>query len=272
MVLRLRLTPDGPALLRNYSLSDMPSADHYRVSVKREVKGTASQYLCTQVKEGDVLEVSAPRGSFTLQPGDGPVVLLSAGVGATPVLAMLHALAAGSSTRPLWWLYGARCREDHPFSQESRDLLQRLPNSRSYIRYSKPAPQDRLGTDFDAPGHIDVGALKQLALPRDAHFYLCGPPSFLHDLTAGLEAWGVSPDHVHSEIFGPTEAITPGIAAETHIAAPARRSGRSGAAGFVCPQRNLGPVGPEISKLARAGRSLRCPRTLVVPHRSLPHL
>ncbi len=213
VVLRMSPKQDAPPLLRNYSLSDTPSADHYRVSVKHEVNGAASSYLHTQVRRGDVLAVSAPRGSFTLRPGDGPVVLLSAGVGATPVLAMLHALAAESSTREVWWLYGARNRDDHPFFQESRSLLQGLQHGRSHIRYSRPGPQDRLGSDFDAPGHLDIAVIEQLGVPRDADFYLCGPPTFLHDLTVGLAAWGVSANRVHREIFGPGDPITPGIAA-----------------------------------------------------------
>src|SRR5271167_3459916 len=213
VVLRMRPKPDAPPLLRNYSLSDAPSAEHYRISVKQEVNGAASTYLHTQVRPGDVLEVSAPRGSFTLRAGDGPVVLLSAGVGATPVLAMLHALAAESSAREVWWLYGARNRDDHPFFQEARGLLQGLKHCRSHIRYSKPGPQDQLGSDFDAPGHLDVAALEQLAVPRDADFYLCGPPTFLRDLTAGLAAWGVTANRVHTEVFGPGEPITPGVAA-----------------------------------------------------------
>ena len=213
VVLRMRPKPDSPPLLRNYSLSDTPSADHYRVSVKHELNGAASTYLHNQVRHGDALDVSAPRGSFTLGGGDGSVVLLSAGVGATPVLAMLHALAAESSERPVWWLYGARNRDDHPFFQEARSLLQGLRQGRSHIRYSRPGPQDRLGSDFDAPGHLDMAAIEQLGVPRDAEFYLCGPSTFLRDLTAGLSAWGVSADRIHAEIFGPGAPITPGVAA-----------------------------------------------------------
>ncbi len=213
VVLRMCPKPDAPPVLRNYSLSDAPSADHYRVSVKQELNGLASSYLHNHVHRGDVLDVSAPRGSFTLRPGDGPVVLLSAGVGATPVLAMLHALAAGRSAREVWWLFGAHNREDHPFFDESRRLLQELQHGRGHICYSRPAPQDRLGYDFDAPGHLDVTVIEQLGVPREADFYLCGPPKFLHDLTAGLSAWGVTAGRVHAEIFGPGDPITPGVAA-----------------------------------------------------------
>jgi ferredoxin-NADP reductase/MOSC domain-containing protein YiiM len=227
VVLRLQPELDGPILLRNYSLSDLPAADHYRVSVKQEVNGIASTYLHDQVRVGDLVDVAAPRGSFTLQPGDSPVVLLSAGVGATPVLAMLHALAHEASPREVWWVFGARNREDHPFAQESRTLVGALTRGRSYIRYSRPGPQDRLGIDFDESGHIAVDVLEKLGIPHDADFYLCGPAPFLRDLTAGLAALGVSDERVHSEIFGAGKPITPGIA-ETPHASPHLPEGAAG--------------------------------------------
>lgn len=213
VVLRIHPKLDAEAVLRSYSLSNLPSADHYRVSVELEERGLASVYLHHQLRTGDVLDVSAPRGSFTLRPGDGPIVLLSAGVGATPVLAMLHALAAESSEREVWWLYGARNREDHPFFDESQRLIKALANGRSYIRYSRPGAQDRLGSDFEAAGRLDIAAIEQLAVPREADYYLCGPTLFLHDLKAGLLAWGVSAHRLHEEVFGGGESITPGIAA-----------------------------------------------------------
>src|ERR1041384_6472253 len=159
VVLRLRPNPDAPPVLRSYSLSDAPSADHYRVSIKQELNGVASTYVHKHVRVGDVLDVSAPRGSFTLQSGDRPIVLLSAGVGATPVLSMLHALAVEKSTRQIWWLYGARNRYDHPFAQESRDALQVLPHRRSRILYSRPGPEDRVGVEFDATGRLGIDVL-----------------------------------------------------------------------------------------------------------------
>lgn len=216
IVLRMQPKPEGPALLRNYSLSDLPAQDHYRVSIKLEVNGAASTYVHNQVSVGASLDVAAPRGSFTLQPGDKPVVLLSAGVGATPVLAMLHSLAAADSQREVWWLFGARNGQDHPFAKESRNLVKALPHAKSYIRYSRPDPQDRPGVDFDASGHIAVDALEKLGVPRDADFYLCGPAAFMQDLSAGLAAWGVPSDRVHTEIFGPGKSITPGVVATSH--------------------------------------------------------
>jgi ferredoxin-NADP reductase/ferredoxin len=218
LVLRLRPRAEAPALLRSYSLSGPPTSDHYRISVKREPNGIASAYLHSQVKAGDVMDVSAPRGNFTLRSGEGPVVLLSAGVGATPVLAMLHALAAEASPREVWWLYGTRDGADHPFAQEARDLLRALARCRSHIRYSKPGPPDRLGEDFDAFGRLSIPVLSELGVPRDADFYLCGPPPFMRDLSAGLDAWGVSPACMHTEVFGSIEGSTPGVVGAAHRA------------------------------------------------------
>ena len=212
VVLRLRPDPAAPPVLRSYSLSGAPSAQRYRVSVKREPDGVASAYLSHRIAVDDVLEVSAPRGAFTLRPGQGPVVLLSAGVGATPVLAMLHALASEGSRREVWWLYGARDRDDHPFLEESRELLRALPRGHAHVRYSRPRDQDRPGVDYDAAGHLTVAALEDAGVPRDADFYLCGPPAFLRDLTSGLADWGVPRARIHTEIFGRGESRTPGIA------------------------------------------------------------
>ena len=211
VVLRLRPEADAPPVLRSYSLSDLPDAGHYRISIKEEPQGIASTYLSTQLRTGDVLDVSAPRGAFVLQPGDLPVVLLSAGVGVTPVLAMLHALAAQASPRPVWWIYGARNRLDHPFAREARDLLTTLPHARSYVQYSRADATDRLGVDFDAAGRLTVALLEKLGVPRESDFYLCGPPAFLEEFTAGLGSWGVARDRVHTEVFGSGKSITPGV-------------------------------------------------------------
>ena len=216
VILRIQPKPNGPVLLRNYSLSDLPSADHYRVSIKLEVNGAASTYLHNQVRMGDLLDVAAPRGNFTLQPGERQVVLLSAGVGATPVLAMLHSLAAEISPREVWWLFGARNGKDHPFAEESRNLVKALPRGKSFIDYSRPGSRDRPSVDFDASGRITVEALEKLGVPCDADFYLCGPAGFLLDLGDGLVAWGVSDARVHTEIFGPGKPITPGVVDRSH--------------------------------------------------------
>jgi len=210
----LRLGPtSAPALMRSYSLSGEPSTVSYRVSVKREAHGAASAYVDDQLRVGDIVHASAARGSFTLRPGDTPVVLLSAGIGVTPVLAMLHALAAEASTREIWWLYGTRNGREHPFAEETRGLLTTLARRHSRICYSSPDPDDRPNVDFDAPGRLNMGAIQELNLPRNGDFYICGPSTFMSDLTAGLTALGVAPDHIHTEMFGSSPSITPGIAA-----------------------------------------------------------
>ena len=240
VVLRLHMQSGAQPVLRSYSLSDLPGTGQYRVTIKEEEKGLASTYLRTRIKPGSSLEVSAPRGSFTLRSGSEPIVLLSAGVGVTPVLAMLHALAAQKSSHPVWWLYAARNREEHPFRDESRALLKQLKYGHSYIHYSRPGPADQRGVDFDAAGHLAVSAFDQIGVPHEGQFYLCGPPAFLRELTAGLAAWGVAADHIHTEIFGTLDAITPGMKAETHSPhVPA------GPAGF----------GPKVS-FARSGVTL----------------
>jgi ferredoxin-NADP reductase/MOSC domain-containing protein YiiM len=239
----LRVGPtSSPALMRSYSLSGEPGATSYRVSVKREVHGAASTYVNDELQVGDIVQASAARGSFTLKSGDTPVVLLSAGIGVTPVLAMLHALAAEASTREIWWLHGARNGREHPFVAETHELLKALAHHRSHICYSSPDPADRLNMDFDSRGRLDRRVLHQLDLPRNGDFYICGPSSFMSDLTAGLAELGVTQERIHTEMFGAGPSNTPGIAAA------ARRS----------PHLPAGPAGsgPLIS-FARSGLNVR---------------
>lgn len=240
VVLRLPVQSGAPPVLRSYSLSDLPSTDHYRVTIKQEQNGVASTYLRSRIEPGSSLEVSAPRGSFTLGSGREPVVLLSAGVGVTPVLAMLHALAANNSPEPVWWLYGARNREEHPFREESRALIKQLKDGHSYIQYSRPGPADQKGVDFEATGRLTVSSFDEIGVPREGQFYLCGPSDFLRELTAGLGAWGVAADHIHTEIFGTLDSITPGMRTVSHS-----------------PRLPAGPTGfgPQVS-FARSGLTL----------------
>ena len=216
VVLRLLVEPGKSPVLRSYSLSDLPAASYFRISVKNELNGIGSSFLCNRAGEGDLLDVSAPRGSFTLRPGQGPVILLSAGVGATPVMSMLHTLAAEKSQREVWWIYGARNRADHPFAEESRSLLKQLTRGRGYVVYSKPGAGDQVGADFDASGHIDTALLEKIGVPQGSDFYLCGPSSFLQNMRDGLQAWGVLSGNVHTEIFGSLAAITPGVSRVDH--------------------------------------------------------
>jgi len=213
--LTLRLQPDQRqrALLRNYSLSGPPGAGYYRVTVKRERDGAASGYLHTRLAVGDQLDIAAPRGTFILDETPAPVLLISAGIGATPVLAMLQALAQERSDREIWWLHGARNGREHSFAAETRTLLASLPHARANVYYSRPGPNDREGRDFDSAGRLTASRLAELNPPADAEAYLCGPAGFMDEIGAGLTALGFDASRIHTEPFGPAASVTPGIAA-----------------------------------------------------------
>jgi ferredoxin-NADP reductase/MOSC domain-containing protein YiiM/ferredoxin len=213
LTLRLKLDNEQRSLLRNYSLSGPPDAGYYRISVKREPDGAASGYLHTRLHVGAQLEIGAPRGTFILDRTDAPVLLISAGIGATPVLAMLQALAAEHSEREIWWLHGARSRRDHAFANEARRLLASLPNMHTHVCYSSPGPDDVQPRDYDSAGRLTGSVLAELAPPRDADAYLCGPAPFMEEISAGLAAMGIDASRIHTEPFGPAPGLTPGIAA-----------------------------------------------------------
>ena len=220
--LTLRLRPEGSTttLTRSYSLSGPPSSEEYRISVKREPDGAASEFLHAGLRIGDVIQAGAPRGSFVLQDGDRPVVLVSAGVGATPVLAMLHALAGDGASRPVWWVHASRNASQRPFAGEVDDLLTALADGHRLVCFSAPSAPDRLGVDFDAGERLTAEMMQRYGVPFDADFYVCGPGGFMHDVSAGLTALGAAPERLHSEIFGPSEALTPGLVGGTPKPAP----------------------------------------------------
>ncbi len=211
VVLRLRPAGGSAPLFRSYSLSGPPSTERYRISVKIEPNGSAGTYLREHVRVGDVLDVSLPRGSFVLQSGERPVVLLSAGIGATPVLAMLHALAAARSTRPVLWLHAARDGQHHPFAAEVRRLMPALTHGRHYVCYSRPDSHDKMGEDFDATGRLSRSVFDAVGVPREAEVYICGPNRFMADMKETLAALDVAPARIHAEIFNGSESRTPGI-------------------------------------------------------------
>ena len=211
IVFKAPAVPPEPALMRSYSLTGTPSTRRYEIGVKCEPNGAMGRYMSERAREGDRVEISAPRGTFVLHTSERPVVLMSAGIGITPVLAMLKALVEARSTRPVWWVYGARNGAEHPFGDVVRDLLSKLAHARSHVRYSRPASTDRVGRDFDSVGRVDAALGAQLGIEPSSDFYLCGPAAFLSDMKTGLAALRVPSAQIYSEVFGSGPGLKPGI-------------------------------------------------------------
>jgi ferredoxin-NADP reductase/MOSC domain-containing protein YiiM len=216
--LTLRLPEAGqPAPVRSYSLSAEPGVGYYRISVKREPEGLISGYLNTKVTVGCVLEVAAPRGDFVLDDSDGaPVLLVSAGIGVTPLLAMLHWLASMHTQREVWWILGARGPREHPLAKEASELIATLPRASEHIFYSDATPPERFRMRAQ-PGRLSKDKLAALGVPACAAAYICGPNAFMTAMRTALTELGLAPSRIHSELFGARDRINPGI-----TVAPAR--------------------------------------------------
>jgi ferredoxin-NADP reductase/ferredoxin len=224
--LTLRISGAGqPAPVRSYSLSTAAAGGTYRISVKQEPHGVASSYLNRDLGPGAILDVAAPRGDFVLDEGTGPVLLISAGIGVTPVLSMLHQLADSQLAdsrladgqladsqrdRDIWWLYGARGPREHPFAAEAHGLLAALPHAREHVFYSAATPAERQAAHA-AAGRLTKDALAGLAIPAGANAYVCGPASFMADMRDALTAIGLEPAAIHTELFGSLPPVNPGI-------------------------------------------------------------
>jgi len=214
--LTLRVSAAGqPAPVRSYSLSTVPDAGGYRISVKHEPHGAASSYLTGKLRPGALLDVAAPRGDFMLDDGPEPVLLISAGIGVTPVLAMLHQLAAGPGTREVWWLYGARRPPQQPLAAEAHALLASLPHAHEHVFYSQAQTPDIERQPGASAGRLTKDKLAGLGLPAHASAYICGPDSFMADMRQALTALGVGPDRIHTELFGALPSVNPGLTGQT---------------------------------------------------------
>jgi ferredoxin-NADP reductase/MOSC domain-containing protein YiiM len=212
VVLRLLRGAEVAPLFRSYSLSGPLSTERYRISVKIEPNGVAGTWLREHLRVGDTVDVSSRRGSFVLQTSERPVVLLSAGIGATPVLAMLHALASARSTRRVLWLHATQDRARHSFAVEVRRLISSLAHGRQYICYSRPGSSEKIGGNFDFTGHLSRSVFDKARFPRDSEVYLCGPNRFMAEMKTALSAFGLLPERIHNEIFNGSETMTPGVA------------------------------------------------------------
>ncbi len=211
--LTLRIPAGQPAPVRSYSLSSAPDTGTYRISVKREPHGAASSYLNRGLRPGTTLEAAAPRGEFVLDGGTGPVLLISAGIGVTPVLAMLHELAARRSEREVWWIHGARSPPEHPLAAEAHTLLASLPHAREHVFYSAASPAE-LRRGHATAGRLSGDKLAGLAIPGGSSAYLCGPATFMAVMQEALTAIGIDPGRIHTELFGALPPVNPGLTAQ----------------------------------------------------------
>ncbi len=189
---------------RSYSLSGDPFGETYRLSIKREDRGLASRFLHDEIRIGDRIHARRPSGEFVVSCSNCPLVLVSAGVGLTPMLSMLYAAAREDSDRPVWYVHGARNGGQHALKAEVADLLDGRANLSARVRYSRPEATDRLGIDYHGTGRVTWETLLDLNAGPDAHYMLCGPAKFLADIRNGLEGAGVPTQHIHFETFGPT--------------------------------------------------------------------
>jgi len=217
LTFELNIAGQEKPVVRTYSLSDAPNPEYYRISIKREPAppdrlhlppGLSSNYFHDRVEVGTKLRVGAPRGKFHLDPeGDRAVVLLSGGVGLTPMISMLNTIAQSGARRPVWFIHGTRSGREHAMGAQVRRLAEVHENVHVHIRYSEPEPADIQGRDYDSEGRVDIALLKRLLPFDDYDFFLCGPPPFMKSLYCGLLSLDVSEARIHYEFFGPASVL-----------------------------------------------------------------
>ena len=208
----LPIDPRRQPLVRCYSISERPREDYYRVTIKREglpagksgnPPGRGSSYFHSRVHVGSTLEAQAPQGAFFLDPTDeGPVVLVGAGIGATPILSMVNSIVHQRSGRTVYLFGGFGNSREHPFHEQFAALSE-IDNLRVDVSYSRPTPTDKLGRDYHHRGRIDVARLRQVLPSNNFRFYVCGPSAMMESLVPALLEWGIPESHIHYEAFGP---------------------------------------------------------------------
>ena len=225
--LPIEIQPPGfeSALKRTYTISNAPNGAYYRLSIKREPPaasglpaGISSNYFHDQVKVGSTISALSPRGRFILEACSvRPIVLLSAGVGVTPMISMLEQLAAEAATcgcsRRVWFIHGARNGKQHGFRDHVRSIARNWSNLTTHFSYSEPETNDREGIDYDSSGRLDIELLSRLLPFDDYDFYLCGPRAFMESIYNGLKQRNVADSRIHYEFFGPGARLlreTPG--------------------------------------------------------------
>jgi ferredoxin-NADP reductase/MOSC domain-containing protein YiiM len=205
-------------VVRMYSLCGPQGASTYRIAVKREAEGIGSAYLHALLHVGDIIEITAPRGDFILAEEQHPVVLLGAGVGITPLLAMLYTIANSSPMREVWWVYSSQNETNYPFLKEVEVIGSQLTHFHGVKVYSRPVEGEQMGIQYDIQGHLNLTVLNNLNFPTGAYYYLCGPAGYLSDTTAALRSLGIPDQQIRSEVFGNASSENP-AAVKPHLPA-----------------------------------------------------
>ncbi|WP_082684252.1 NO-inducible flavohemoprotein [Lentibacillus amyloliquefaciens] len=200
--------------MRQYSLSGPSGKDYYKISVKREKghgdwpDGVVSGYLHDQAREGDTLELSAPAGDFTITSEKGPIVLLSGGIGLTPVVGMLDTIAEKDPNRPVTFIHATQNSSAHAMKAHIEQIAADHANVSSFVCYDSPSDADRTSRNYDKEGFVDLPWLQSiLSCGNKADFYCCGPAPFMKAVDQGLKEWGVSSEKRHYELFNPVSML-----------------------------------------------------------------
>ncbi len=272
----LNIPGQDKPVVRCYSLSDCGRSDCYRVTIKKVAPphdqpggkpGLASSFFCDTVQESDILDVKSPTGNFYLDlEKPTPVVLISGGVGITPMLSMVNALVAAGDRREVWFIHGARNDTDHIQKEHLARLTREHPNIRLHVCYSRPTPEDCEGHDFQHRGHVTTELLKTLLPSNNYLFFICGPPTMMQDIQSGLKAWGVPDAAVRMEAFGPATVKqtivrhVPGGAAAAALEVTFARTGKTARWNplFVSVLELADKAGVKIESGCRAGNCGTC--------------
>ncbi|MBI1375251.1 MAG: 2Fe-2S iron-sulfur cluster binding domain-containing protein [Phycisphaera sp.] len=213
LTFQLNIPEQSRPVVRCYSLSDAPRADHYRVTIKRvppprnnpdAPPGVASNFFHDQINEGDLVDCKAPGGQFHIDMASNtPVVLIGGGVGLTPVLSMLNAIDEAGTDREVWFFYGVRHKLEHAMRTHLREIAQRRPNVHLHVCYSNPEREDKQGKDYEHACRVSVDLFRKVLPSSNYEYYMCGPPPMMEQLVKDLEEWGVPANKIHLEKFGP---------------------------------------------------------------------
>ncbi|WP_413375574.1 NO-inducible flavohemoprotein [Alkalihalobacillus sp. 1P02AB] len=206
---RVQIAGEDYTHIRQYSLSDAAGKDYYRISVKRENEkdkpnGIVSNYLHEKIQEGDTLELSAPAGDFVLDTTtERPVVLISGGVGLTPMMSMLLTAVQQHPKREVTFIHATMNSETHALHDQVEQVSTENPNVKSYVCYQSPTESDYEQQKFQKEGFIDLAWLQSIIQHKEADFYFCGPVPFMKVINESLKEWGITDNQIHYEFFGP---------------------------------------------------------------------